>query len=359
MAVRKDIMTNRQRVEALLNREKPDRVPIYPFGMGFSAVYCKASIAQVYNDPEVSLAAQRKAAEDFDWVFVPDIAYAAFGGWEFGGEIQWPDGEFSQAPMITRHVVQSPEDVMNLKMPDVASAGIIPIQKKFLELSSQEGLDNKPWNIVFQLEGTFTCASNIPGTDRFSRWILKRPEIAHRLMRLAADFGLEVAKYWKNIFGTEGVLPWGGEPVASNQVISPKTFETFNLPYRREVHEKVLDMGYKTIFMHICGEHNQNLPHWAQIPMGDPGIVSFGHEVDLEKAAEYFPNDIIVGNLEPAIIQVGTAEEVYEASRIVIEKGKRLAEGFMFGPGCELPPMAPVENVKAMTEAVNDFGWYT
>ena len=93
--------------------------------------------------------------------------------------------------------------------------------------------------------------------------------------------------------------------------------------------------------------------------MGDPGIVSFGHEVDLEKAAEYFSNDIIVGNLEPAIIQVGTAEEVYEASRIVIEKGKRLAEGFMFGPGCELPPMAPVENVKAMTAAVNDFGWYT
>jgi uroporphyrinogen-III decarboxylase len=39
-------------------------------------------------------------------------------------------------------------------------------------------------------------------------------------------------------------------------------------------------------------------------------------------------------------------------------KGKKLANGFVFAPGCELPPMAPVENVRAITRAVNDFGWY-
>jgi uroporphyrinogen decarboxylase len=110
--------------------------------------------------------------------------------------------------------------------------------------------------------------------------------------------------------------------------------------------------------MHICGEQNANLPYWAKVPMGDPGLVSFGHEVDLETAAKYFPNDIIVGNLEPAIIQTKTADEVYEAARVVITKGKKLPTGFIFAPGCELPPMAPVENVKAITRAVNDFGWY-
>ena len=63
-----------------------------------------------------------------------------------------------------------------------------------------------------------------------------------------------------------------------------------------------------------------------------------------------------MGNLDPAIIQFGTPEAVYDASRIVIEQGKKLPGGFMFGPGCELPPMAPIENVKVMTEAINDFG---
>ena len=222
----------------------------------------------------------------------------------------------------------------------------------------KESLENKPWNVVIQLEGTFTCASNIAGLDKFTRWIIKRPDVVHRLMRLAVDFEIELAKYWKDIFGTENVLLWGGDPVASNQVTSPRTFETFNLPYRKEVHEKVLGMGYKTIFMHICGEQNKNLAYWAQIPMGNPGIVSFGHEVDLQKAAEYFPNEIVVGNLDPTIIQTATPKEVYKASKAIIEKGKKLPCGFIFAPGCELPPMAPVENVKALTKAVNDFGWY-
>jgi uroporphyrinogen decarboxylase len=351
-------MTNRARVEALLNRETPDRVPIYPFGSGFSMTYRDRALADLFINPKASLDAQSETSKDFDWVFIPDMAYAAFGGWEFGGELQLPDGEFDQAPTIKRHPATTAEEVMGLEIPNIAEAGIIPRQKQFFDLSRQQRDENKPWDVVVQMEGTFTLASNIVGTDLFMKWILKNPEIVHHLMRLAADFEIEMARYWKDLYGTEGVLLWGGEPVGSNQLISPKTFETFILPYRKEVHEKVLDMGYKTIFMHICGEQNGNLPYWAQIPMGDPGVLSFGHEVDLKKASDFFPDDIIAGNLNPTIIQVETPEKVYEASHEVIENNKKLPGGFMFAPGCELPPMAPVENVRALTRAVNDFGYY-
>jgi uroporphyrinogen decarboxylase len=351
-------MTNRERVERLLKHERIDRIPIYPFGGSFSMVYSGCTLAELFNNPALSFESQRKAAEDFDWVFVPDLAYAAFGGWEFGGAIRWPDQEFDQAPTITRYPAKTPEDVMKLEIPEISSAGIIPLQKQFFDLSLQSKDENKPWDVVGQLEGTFTMASNIVGAELFTKWVMKQPEIVHRLMRLAADFEIKMAEYWKSIYGTIGVILWGGEPVASNQVISPKTFKKFVLPYRKEVHEKVLDLGFQTIFMHICGEQNGNLPFWAQVPMGSPGILSFGHEVDLIKAAEYFPDEIIVGNLDPSIVQVGTPKEVYEASRIVIETGKWIKGGFMFGPGCELPPRAPVENVRAMTEAVQDFGVY-
>ena len=96
-------------------------------------------------------------------------------------------------------------------------------------------------------------------------------------------------------------------------------------------------MGFETIFMHICGDQNGNLPFWAQIPMGSPGILSFGHEVDLTNAAEYFPDDIIVGNLDPSIIQIGTPEEVYDASRLVIEKGKKYRQGLCLVPAVNCP----------------------
>jgi len=354
----KGAMTDKERVEALLRREMPDRVPMWPMAAGFPMVYTETSIADAYNKPDVSFAAQRKTAQDFGWLFTPLVAYAAFGGWEFGGEIKWPSGEFAQAPTVLKHSVGTPDDVMNLKVPDVRKAGIIPLVMEFCALASKEHLDNKPFSMVLFMEGTFNTAANIVGVDTFAKWLLKKPEIAHRLLRLAADFQIELAQYYKNTLGTDGAVLFGGEPSSSNQVISPKQFEEFALPYLKETHEKILAMGYKTFLMHICGEQNANLPYWAQVPMGDPGLVSFGHEVDLETAVKYFPSDIIVGNLEPAIIQTRTPDEVYEAAKAVIMKGKKLPAGFIFAPGCELPPMAPAENVMAMTRALNDFGWY-
>jgi uroporphyrinogen decarboxylase len=358
MARKIGTMTDRQRVEALLRREKPDRIPIWPFSIVFALEYCKCSMTEAYNDPEIFLFAQRKTCRDFGWIFIPMMAYAAFGGWEFGGEIKWPSGEFEMAPAVVRRPVKSEEDAWKLEVPDVKNAGIVPLQTRFYELSSRERLDNEPFNALCLAGGPFTKAANVVGPDVFCRWLIKKPKAALHVLRLMTDFLNNSAEYWNNKLGIEGVLPFSADPTSSNQMISPKQFEKFVLPYAREINEKILSLGYNHIFCHICGEQNLNLPHWAQIPFGDPGLLSFGHEVALETAAQYFPNDIIIGNLEPAIIQSGTPEEVYDASREIIEKGKSLSNGFIFSPGCEMPPLAPLTNVKMMTKAVNDFGWY-
>ncbi|MBI2853238.1 MAG: uroporphyrinogen-III decarboxylase, partial [Chloroflexi bacterium] len=71
-----------------------------------------------------------------------------------------------------------------------------------------------------------------------------------------------------------------------------------------------------------------------------------------------FPNDVIEGNMNTAIIQCGTPTEVYDEARQVIERGKNLPNGFILRPACELPPLAPPENMHAITRALNDFGWY-
>ncbi len=360
MAEKKASMTNRERMEALLRREKPDRVPIWPFApMGFATVYTGTTIADAYNNPKISLAAQRKTAQDFDWVFFPMFGYASYGGWEFGGEIKWPSGQFAQAPTVLKLPIETMEDVFNLRLPDVKTAGILPLTKEFCDLSSEEKLDNEPFNVMF-LGGncTFTFAGNVVGPDNLCKWLRKKPEAARHVLQLMNDHIMELAEYWKQLYGVEGVLPLGGEPTAANQLISPKNFEEFVMPYIKELNTRLLSMGYKHLYAHICGEQNENYPHWAKIPMGDPGIISVSQEVPLEKAASYFPNDIILGNLEPAIIQMKTADEVYEATREIVERGKRLPNGYVFSPGCDLPPMSPIENVKAMTKAVQDYGWY-
>jgi uroporphyrinogen decarboxylase len=93
-------------------------------------------------------------------------------------------------------------------------------------------------------------------------------------------------------------------------------------------------------------------------PWHHPSVLSFGHEVDLEVASKYFPEDIIYGNVEPTVIQTGTPQQIYELSKTAIKKGKKAPGGFILGPGCDLPPLTPPENMHAITRAVSDFGWY-
>jgi uroporphyrinogen decarboxylase len=361
MAERKATMTNKERVKAILRREKPDRVPIWPLAMGFTTVYTGTNISDFYNKPGVSLAAQRKTCGDFGWVCVPWIGYAAYGGWEFGGDIKWPSGEFAQAPTVTRFPVETEEDVWKLEAPkDVSKVGIVPIQTEFYKLSSQGSYNNEPFNVLaVEGVGTFNTAGMIAGPDKLCKWVIKKPEVAHRLVRLATDHVMDMAQYWHDLLGVEGVLPFTGEAIATGQLISAAQFEKFVMPYYQEAHKKILSLGYKHIYTHICGEQNANLEHWAKIPYGDPGIISIGHEVKLEDAGKAFPNEVIFGNLEPAIIQTKTPDEVYEATKKNIQDGMtKCPGGYIFSAGCELPPLTPVENIKAMNKAVEDYGWY-
>ena len=352
--LKKDKMTKDERWDAILNHKPLDRVPVYGWSLGFAVVNEGLSIVDFYNDPKKSYEAQIKSAEKFRFQEIPYTGYAQMGGWEFGGEIKWPSGEFAQAPTVSKHAIETPEEVWDLKVPDVKTAGIVPIMVGLSKLVEQGGAKY----IVGVVQGPFTTATNIPGADKLTKWLLKKPDVAHRVLKLATDFESALGRYWAECFPPDRLIIILGEPAASNQLISPDQFEEFALPYIKETHENLLAAGIKHLHMHICGEQNENLKYWQQIPYGNPGMVSFGHEVDLEKASPFFLDTIIMGNIEPAIIQTGTQEEVYEATRVCIEKGKKHPGGFILAPGCELPPMAPEENVWAMMQAVSDYGWY-
>jgi uroporphyrinogen decarboxylase len=197
------------------------------------------------------------------------------------------------------------------------------------------------------------------GIDTLCRWLIKKPHLVHRLLRLANDYHLKVIRYWVDTFPPADILVFCPAPTTSNQVMSPRHFKEFTLPYQKELHEKILEMGIRHIIVHVCGDQEMNLPFWAQIPMGDPGILSFGHEVSLAKAIEYFGDAaIIAGNIAPAVIQTGSPGQVYELCRQAIAAGKNARRGFILMPGCALPPAAPPYNLFVMKKAADDFGRY-
>ncbi|MBI2852789.1 MAG: hypothetical protein HYX84_06790 [Chloroflexi bacterium] len=356
---RKATMTNKERIDALFRREKPDRVPHWPFIQpNFAVLYCGGEPADRYNKPlQWVYDAEKKTARDFDWVFAPTISVMGrLRTSPFGGERKLPTSKFSQDAYVTKFAVETPEEAMALKPADIESC-LDPEMVEFSKRVYEDQDDNKAFVTANGLS-VMNTAAGIAGYDNLCKWMIKYPEVAHRLVRLAADYQIASAQYIKKTFGTERVVITGANAGGSNQLIGPKHFEKFALPYLKEVHEKVIAMGFKHLCQHPCGDHNLNLCYWEQVPMGDPGIFYIANEIDIEKASRHFPNDIIRGNLETTIVQCGTAGEVYEAARKVIEQGKRLAGGFIFAQACGIPPRAPLENAHAMTRALNDFGRY-
>ena len=211
--------------------------------------------------------------------------------------------------------------------------------------------------VTISCQSPFYRASSLCGMERLCRWMIKKPEVVHRLLRLTADFSIEMIQYWVDTFGAENIFPRSSD--VGNDIMSPKQFQEFALPYLIEIHEKMLAMGLKHIQCHICGDHNLLLPYWKQVPMGDPGIVTFDHQVDLSTAVKYFGNScIIAGNIQSPIIQHGTSQQVYEHCKEAIEKAKYAPRGYILMTECGFPPMAPPYNLYVMRKAVNDFGWY-
>ena len=342
------------RVRALLNGEPVDQVPLYHFLLGFCARNVGYEVADMYANPQKSYQAQAWTFEQYGIDGGPDYGYASYGGWEFGGEIKMPEGEWQQAPSHVTFPVNEPEDLDGLTLPDARTAGSLPLAMEFSKLQQQNGA---PITVI--LGGNFSVAGNICPPSTLCRWMLKKPDAAHRLLRLASDHILDVVRLWADTFGAENVIPNLWEPIAANDIISPKQFEQFALPYIKETNEQMLAMGIKHILYHICGEQNANMPLWAQIPMGDPGLVTFGHQVSLSTAIKYFgDNCIILGNVDSSLIQTGTPQQVYEACRDAILEAKSAPRGFMLMSGCELPPMSAPFNVYMMKKAIQDFGHY-
>lgn len=347
-------MTSAERMEAMYNHQPVDRVAFIHRGYGFGAKNVGYPLADIYENPAKSFAAQQLTAKQYNSDGTPFYTFVSYGAWEFGGGIKYPEDRVGSGPSVARRPVETLADLEQLVLPDPQTAGCIPKQMEFARLQEQNNVQ-----IAFICGSPFTHAANLCGVEKFMEWIVIEPEAVHRAMRLMTDHISQVAQYFVDTFGKDRVIARSAAPTESNALISPKHFEEFAFPYLKELHESVLGIGVKSIYCHICGEQNRNLPLWTQVPFGNPGMLSFGHEVELATAAEHFPEHIIAGNVDPHLIANGTPEAVYEACRETIEKGKRDCAGrFVLMGGCEIPASVPPYHIYLMQKAVQEFGAY-
>jgi uroporphyrinogen decarboxylase len=165
----------------------PDRVPFNPFAMGFAGINCGYTIRDMYDNPQRAVEAQLWTAEQYGYEPIVLFGYAAYGGWEFGGDVKMPTSAWEGAPAVARHPIESDEDLEKLELPDVKTAGILPLAMEFSKICDQMGLPILPG----ASGDVVTVAGNVADVSRFCRWMIKKPELAHHMLRLSLDHLLE------------------------------------------------------------------------------------------------------------------------------------------------------------------------
>lgn len=136
--------------------------------------------------------------------------------------------------------------------------------------------------------------------------------------------------------------------------MSLEQFKTFYWPYLKKVSEALIAKGY-TPDLFFEGDYNSRLECLAELPKGKT-IARFD-QINMRKAKEILGKTVcIAGNMPVSVLQVGTAEEVKQAARSIIDVAAKDG-GYIMMPASALDEVKP-ENMKTWIEFTKEYGRY-
>jgi len=197
--------------------------------------------------------------------------------------------------------------------------------------------------------GPFTLAGQIFGVEDFMRATFKRKKEAHKTL----DFATRLLKeFYRPLVEDHTISVTSlADPTASGDLISPRTFKTYCLPYLQPLIQEFKEHDAYT-WLHICGDTTDKLDLIA-----DTGADCFSldYKVDIATAKELVGDRVcLAGNVNPvSVLDQGTPEDTREASLACLAAGSA-GGGFILTSGCDLPPTVPLENLHAMLRATED-----
>ena len=224
---------------------------------------------------------------------------------------------------------------------DFLERGRFPAYKKQFELLKKEVGDQK---VIFgESEGAFTCAANLVGTEDFMKWTFKRKADVEKVLDVTKQAMVDVINFAFDNGADYYVM---AEPTAGPALMSPKMFKKFVVPMLTEISDKTDG----PLVLHICGNTDLIIPLMCET--GVKGL-SIEEGANMKEAVHVaHQNDVrIFGNVATATtLFMGTPEEAYKEAWAALENGTDF-----LCPGCGIAPGSPLENVRQLRKARDDY----
>ncbi len=372
-------MNSRERIEAVVNLEAPDRVPVGPLLDHFAATYSGYSNAEIMHDGDARIDAVLKTMKDlgpWDIAFAADTTNAFLLKLGVPVRIQvpgkdLPDNEVHQFEEIE---FLSPDDYDQLSRLGVVRFMRNVYKRLYPEdsnLTFARGLlknitDARKHRKMVEASGaelacSFVVLGSVLEYFSFGRGLMAlsldiydRPDKLKEVGRIWAKAFTRMAIYLAKYVGSPRIFI--GLARSSPALISPDHFQEFVLPDLEYMTHTLVDAGL-TPLLHCDTDWTRNFSFFKKLPK-KKCILQLDSFSDIFKAKEVLGDHMCLMGDVPATLQAfGEKDEVLSYCKRLIENvGK--GGGFILSSGCSIPANAKPENVKAMREAVDQWGWY-
>jgi hypothetical protein len=386
----KDTMTSEQRLQAVINLQVPDRVPSCPFIYYFAAYYTGITVHELWSNPRSYRKALDKCYEDlgpWDVHYPVNPIYPEVYTFIMPMKARWPGIDLPPDSIcqLLEEEIMRVEDYqwigeLAAKIPKLT---YIPF---FLRMIS------RAWDNVE--EGWKSYAYILPrllvvlANWRYDFWLWNKrgvsilygfpPEAAYDTFSLARGF-LNIARDMRNrpqeiakaaddltegyifisrliagLMGVKRIEIWVHR--SSSDFISPDHFKKLSFPSLKALVEGLVAVGINPI-LHCDGNWDLNLETLRELPSGNC-VIQFDGPTNIFLAKEVLGDRVcIMGDVPSNMLALGSPTEVDEyCHRLIEEVGK--GGGYIMGAGCEIPPNARPENVKALIDSVVKYGYY-
>jgi uroporphyrinogen decarboxylase len=258
----------------------------------------------------------------------------------FGAQVRFSD---SEVPTVTGILVETAEQAANLKVPAVGD-GRTGVYVAAIKRAAQL-IEDRP--VFAGMIGPFSLSGRLMGMTEIMLMCYEDPGAVHTVLAKAAEFAIEYIRAYKAA-GANGVVL--AEPAAG--LLSPKFNDEFSTAYVRKIIESVQDENFIVIY-HNCGN---TIPLISSILTNGARIFHFGNAINLAEMLKLMPEDrVVLGNVDPAgQFRNGTPQSIYDVTTNLLNQCGGHAN-WVVSSGCDIPPLAPWENIDSFFKAVRDF----
>ena len=337
-------MNSLERVQATINFEPTDRVPVFSHVYGFASKLVGISLREYLSNGRLMAQCQIEAWRRFKHDGVSAFADSCLEAEALGSKVSYSGDDIY--PHIEEPILRHVRDISSLSIPDPHRDGRMPVVLEACKILREEVGEQTP--VIGTIQGPMTLAGQLIGMETLIYTVVDSPEEFNQIL----DFTTQVTITFAKVLVEAGAhVIQIFDPSSSCSVINRAVFCRHVFPNLRRIFTELRKEPDLICWLSITG---RTQPILDLLPKTGAHLFNIDYLVPISLAMEKLSHHCINGNIKPFAFISGSAKEIEKEAQILIEKA-HLRRGFILSPGCEIPLGSKATNIEAMIRVAHTF----